>query len=618
MERTLAIAAPKFVGKEILLKGWVHSRRDHGKIMFLDLRDRTGIIQMVSQKDIADVRPEDVVEVVGLVKNRPEAMINAKIDTGTVEIEVKTITVVGKAKELPIPIDTDGLDINEETRLKYRYLDLRRPRLQRNIKLRSKLVDLVRQYLFSQDFTEIETPMLTKSTPEGSRDFLVPSRMQPGKFYALPQSPQQYKQLLMVAGFERYFQIARCMRDEDLRADRGFEHTQIDIELSFVDREDVMKLDEAMMIAVIEKLGYTIKQKPFPVYTYAAAMKEFGADKFDLRSQEEKEAGIMSFAWVVDFPFFEKTPDNKWTFTHNPFSMPKSEHVESLLQKKNIGDILTTQYDLVCNGYEVGGGSIRGHQPEILEAVFEIMGYEKQKIQEQFGHMLEAFTYGVPPHGGLAHGVERLLMTITGEPYLREVVAFPQSAGGKTSVMDAPSIVDNSQLVELGLSQGPKKPGGEAVYERIVAVLTNAHLPFKSYEHEPVRTSVEASQIRDTALHMGLKALVMYADDKPVMITVSADRKVDMKAFKTTFSVKDLRMATPEEVEKVTTVTIGAVPPFGHIFGIPLYMDQSVRDSETIVFNAGLHHKSISLSQKDYEKVANPIVGEYSKIIQTT
>lgn len=458
MQRTLASQTVDIIGSEILLKGWIQSRRDHGKIMFLDLRDRSGLIQMVSVKEIADPRGEDVVEVVGVVKKRPESMVNSKIATGTVEIEVKTIKVVSRAKELPIPIDTDGLDINEEMRLKYRYLDLRRPRLTQNIRLRSKFVDLIRQHLFSLDFTEIETPMLTKSTPEGSRDFLVPSRLQPGKFYALPQSPQQYKQLLMVAGFERYFQIARCMRDEDLRADRGFEHSQIDLEMSFVTREDIMAMDEAMMISVIEALGYTVKQKPFPVFTYAQAMKEFCADKFDLRSEEDKKSGVLAFAWVVDFPFFEKSDENGWTFTHNPFSAPIDEHKEWLLGKKNIGDILTTQYDLVCNGYEVGGGSIRSHEPRILESVFEVMGYDKASIHAQFGHMLEAFEYGVPPHGGLAHGIERLLMTITGEPYLREVVAFPMSSGGKTSVMDAPSFATPAQLKDVGLRLKEEDP----------------------------------------------------------------------------------------------------------------------------------------------------------------
>ena len=623
MQRVLAVETVEKVGSEVLLKGWIHSRRDHGKIMFLDLRDRSGLVQMVSQKEAADVRSEDVVEVVGLVKKRPEAMVNAKIVTGTVEIEVRTISVISDAAELPIPIDGDGLDINEDMRLKYRYLDLRRPRLQRNLKLRSTFVDLARQFLFSQDFTEIETPMLTKSTPEGSRDFLVPSRMQPGKFYALPQSPQQYKQLLMVAGFERYFQIARCMRDEDLRADRGFEHSQIDIEMSFVDRQDVMDLDEAMITTVVEKLGYTVKEKPFPVISYADAIQTYGADKFDMRSEEDKKNGILAFAWVVDFPFFEKT--NKggpalsgaegWTFTHNPFSMPKPEHKEWLLKKEHIGEILTTQYDLVCNGCEVGGGSIRSHEAQVLEAVFAVMGYTKEKIQEQFGHMLEAFSYGVPPHGGLAHGIERLLMTITREPYLREVVAFPQTSGGKTSVMDAPSVVEQSQLIELGISVKANKQDGNSVYEQIVAMLQNAHIPFESFEHEPVHTSEEAAKVRDTDIKLGAKALVMYADGKPIMVAIAGDKKVDMKAFKKQFNVSDLRMATPEEVLRVTSVAIGAVPPFGHIFGIPLFMDRSVQENETVIFNAGLHHRSIQMAREQYEKIARPTVGEYSKVV---
>ena len=613
--RTMAAETIKKVGEEVILQGWIHSRRDHGKIMFLDLRDRTGLVQMVSHRDLADVGSEDVVEVLGLVKARPEGMVNQKIPTGSVEIEVKTINILGRAKTLPFPIDTDGLDINEDVRLKYRYLDLRRPRLQKNIRLRSKLVDLIRQYLFSQDFLEIETPLLTKSTPEGSRDFLVPSRTQPGKFYALPQSPQQYKQLLMVAGFERYFQIARCLRDEDLRADRGFEHTQVDIEMSFVNREDVMALDEAMMINVVEKLGYTIKQKPFPVFTYAEAMKKFGADKFDLRTEEDKKKGIMSYAWVVDFPFFEKMPEGDWTFTHNPFSAPKPEHKEWLLKKEHIGDILTTQYDLVCNGYEIGGGSIRGHEREILEAVFEIMGYKKDKIQEQFGHMLEAFTFGAPPHGGLAHGIERLLMTLTGEPYLREVVAFPMTSGGKTSVMDAPSVVDKQQLIELGLSTKDGRKDGNQVYEQIVAMLKNSHILFDAYEHEPVRTSEEAAKVRNTNPHEGAKALVFYAEGKPLMIVLPGDLKVDMKEFKHQFDVRDLRMATPDEVLTTTGIAIGAVPPFGHIFGLPLYVDRKLQDNERIVFNAGLHNKSIRLKESDWEKVAKPVIGNFSKAL---
>jgi aspartyl-tRNA synthetase len=255
----------------------------------------------------------------------------------------------------------------------------------------------------------------------------------------------------MIAGFEKYFQIARCIRDEDTRADRGFEHTQIDIELSFVEREDVMKLDEALITSVVQELGYTIKQKPFPVFTYNEAMNKFGADKFDLRTEEDKQHNVLAFAWVIDFPFFEKTDDGKWTFTHNPFSAPMPDFREDLLAKRNIEGIVASQYDLVGNGFEVGGGSIRSHEPEVLEAVFEIMGYSKDEIQKQFGHMLRAFTYGAPPHGGIAHGVERLLMTLLNEKYLREVVAFPMTSGGKISVMDAPSAASADQMKELGI-----------------------------------------------------------------------------------------------------------------------------------------------------------------------
>lgn len=439
------------VGQEIELSGWIDTIRDHKKIVFLDLRDRTGKIQVVGDEKLKGLHAEDVVTIRGLVKNRPEKLVNPKMETGSIEMEAVKVTVLATSEPLPLPIDTDGYAINEDTRLQYRYLDLRRARMQRNIILRSKVVNLVREFLFKHDFLEIETPLLTKSTPEGSRDFLVPSRMQPGNFYALPQSPQQYKQLLQVAGFERYFQIARCLRDEDPRADRGFEHTQIDIEMSFVDRSDIMKIDEDLITTVAQQLGYTIKTKPFPVFTYTEATEKFGADKFDLRTDEDKQNGVLAFAWVTDFPFFEKTEGGGWTFTHNPFSAPLPEFRNDLLSRKNIDRIITTQYDLVCNGFEVGGGSIRSHEPDVLESVFEIMGYTKPEVEGQFGHMLNAFKYGAPPHGGIAHGVERLLMTFLNEKYLREVVAFPMTSGGKISVMDAPSPVDPDQLKELGI-----------------------------------------------------------------------------------------------------------------------------------------------------------------------
>jgi aspartyl-tRNA synthetase len=313
-------------------------------------------------------------------------------------------------------------------------------------------VKACRDFLFDQRFVEIETPLLTKATPEGSRDFVVPSRLQPGNFFALPQSPQQYKQLLMTAGFERYFQLSRALRDEDPRADRGFEHTQIDIEMSFVEREDVMQTVEAMVIQSAEKLGFTIKEKPFPRISYKDAIKKYGADKFDLRTEEEKKASVLAYAWVIDFPFFEMdTKTGHWTFTHNPFSQPLPEFRDDHLSGRNIENILTSQYDLVCNGYESGGGSIRAHEPEVLEATYKIMGYSDEEIKNSVGHMIEAFRFGAPPHGGIALGVERNLMNLTGESALREVVAFPMTSSGNTSVMDAPSPLDPQTLQELKL-----------------------------------------------------------------------------------------------------------------------------------------------------------------------
>ena len=446
------------VGREVLIKGWVDVRRDHGKLIFIDLRDASGKVQMValpSHKEAHSsantARPEWVLAVTGKVNQRPEKMVNKEEPNGTIELEITAIEVLNEAETPPLDVRGDGREINEEARLKYRYLDLRRPRLQKNIRIRSEFVDRVRQFLFSNGFTEIETPYFTSTTPEGSRDFVVPSRMYPGKFFALPQSPQQYKQLLMTAGFERYFQIARCFRDEDLRADRGFEHTQIDIEKSFVTREDIMRLDEEMITTVAEAMGYTVKQKPFPRVSYKEAMQKFGADKFDMRTEEEKKKGVLAFAWVIDFPFFEKDKEGKWTFTHNPFSMPAPEHLEWHLKGEHIEEIITQQYDLVCNGFETGGGSIRAHKPEILKATFKTMGYDDGKIERDFGHMLDAFRHGTPPHGGIAHGIERLIMILTGEKELREVQSFPQTSSGRTAVMDAPGELSKEQLKELGL-----------------------------------------------------------------------------------------------------------------------------------------------------------------------
>ena len=459
--RTLITQTSQKVGEVVTLQGWVSSKRDHGKITFIDLRDTSGTVQCVGYQKMGELTPESVVELIGEVKARPAKMVNAEIATGTVEIDVHQYTVLNKTGELPLQVDGDGKDINEEVRLRYRYLDLRRERMNKIIKLRSKYFQAMRSELYSRDFLEVETPMLTKSTKEGARDFIVPSRLQPGKFYALPQSPQQYKQLLMTAGVEKYFQFARCIRDEDLRADRGFEFTQLDLEMSFVKREDVMSTVESIVKNAVKAVGGTLQKENFPVYNYRDAIEQFGADKFDLRSEEEKKNGVLAFAWVINFPFFKKVDkkdaaevlDGKsgWTFTHNPFSGPIPEHEQWLLDGENIDQIVTTQYDLVCNGFEAGGGSIRAHKPELLMSTFKIMGYTAEETQESVGHMLEAFTLGTPPHGGIALGLDRLVMLLANETSLREVIAFPMSSTGKTAVMDAPNEVSEAQLRELHL-----------------------------------------------------------------------------------------------------------------------------------------------------------------------
>ncbi len=459
MKRTWIIETTEAVGEEVLLNGWVHVRRDMGKLIFIELRDKTGLVQVVflpNRKELLEqagvLRSEFVVAIKGRVNARPEKQVKEDHPTGTVEVEALDLEIISEAATPPFEITEDTSKVEENVRLKYRYLDIRTERLKKNLELRSKFVQGCRQYLFKNRFTEVETPLLTKSTPEGSRDFLVPSRHAKGSFYALPQSPQQYKQLLMGGGIERYFQIARALRDEDLRADRGYEHSQVDLEMSFVSQEDVLNTVEEMMIETVEAMGFTIKEKPFPRITYKEAMEKHGADKFDLRTEEEQEAGVLAYAWVVEFPFFEKTESGGWTFSHNPFSMPKEEHIEWLMEGKNIDQIITQQYDLVCNGYESGGGSIRAHKPEILRATYKVMGYSEEETEESIGHMLEAFSFGFPPHGGIALGVERNIMNLTGESYLREVVAFPMSSQGRTAVMEAPAEVTPEQLDELGLS----------------------------------------------------------------------------------------------------------------------------------------------------------------------
>lgn len=460
--RTLAVEIGKNEGEKITLMGWVNIRRDHGKIIFIDLRDRSGLVQCVFlSKDkilfgqAEQLRPEWVIRISGTVNKRPKDLINPDLASGKWEVLVENMEVLTEAETPPIAIDGDGYDIGEENRLKYRYLDLRRERLRKNFRNRHKINQFFRNYLTEKNFVEIETPILSKSTPEGARDFLAPSRIFPGKFYALPQSPQQYKQLLMVAGFENYFQLPRCFRDEDPRGDRQPEFTQLDIEMSFVEEDDVMSLIEEMVVQLIEKNfpDKKIQKKSFPRLPYEDVMKKYKTDRPDLR-KDKKNNDELAFAFVVDFPTFEwKEGDKRWGACHHPFTRPKITDAKELKEqfKKDPSKILAKQYDLVLNGFEIGGGSIRTHNPELLQATFELLGNKKEEIENKFGHLLKAFKYGVPPHGGIAFGLDRLVAILNNEPNIREVIAFPKTGEGQDLMMGAPSEVSKEQLKELHL-----------------------------------------------------------------------------------------------------------------------------------------------------------------------
>lgn len=465
MNRTLVKEVVNRINQNVILFGWISAKRQHGKIAFFDLRDRTGIVQTVDTTGKMAVNNEDVVKIEGMVKARPEKMVNPKIASGTVEIVIEKFEILSKADELPFPIDTPGYDINEDIRMKYRYLDIRRPRMTANLRLRSAITTFIRNFLTNQDFVEVETPMLTKTTPEGARDFVVPSRLQKGKFYALPQSPQQYKQLLMVAGLERYFQIVRCFRDEDPRRDRAYgEFTQLDLEMSFVEQEDILQLTEKLFTELVTKLfpNKHILQTPWPRIPHAQAVLKYGTDKPDLRVNKN-DPDELAFLWTLDFPLFTQQSENDYFYgagsakfapSHHMFTAPHPDDI-SLLSRDPM-KVRGLQHDMVLNGYEVGGGSIRIHQREIQEKIFELIGFTKSQ-KEQFSHMLTAFTYGVPPHGGIAPGIDRFIMALLGEPNVREVMAFPTSASGQTSVMDAPSVLTDGQLKELGIRVAAKE-----------------------------------------------------------------------------------------------------------------------------------------------------------------
>ena len=571
------------IGRTVTLAGWVNRRRDMGGVIFIDLRDRAGKTQAVVDSGrtpagfttAEGIRSEYVAQVTGVVSRRPAGQENMNLPTGEIEILVDKVVILNTAKTTPFLIDRDD-PVDETTRLRYRYLDLRRERMQRNIILRHNAVKFIRDFLATRDFVEIETPILFKSTPEGARDYLVPSRVHPGKFYALPQSPQQLKQLLMVAGYERYFQIARCFRDEDLRADRQPEFTQLDMEMSFIERDDLLNLIEELMAGMVQAVSLVpLVSTKFPRLSYAEATERFGTDRPDLRYGMElkdisdivrdsafrvfaenvaagkpvkaicapgcgvysrkqldeleeiargqgakalawlaiqPETGEMrgpiakfftvdqliaiterldarpgdlilissdtktivnnvlstlrtelarrlgytdkkelSFAWVIDFPLFEEgLEDGHFAPSHHMFTAPKPEHIPLL--DTDPAAVLSQQYDLVCNGFEVAGGSIRIHDQDLQAKIMSLIGFSMEQAREQFGHLLEAFEYGAPPHGGIAPGIDRLVALMAGEPNIREVMAFPKTAQATDLMADAPSIVLQRQLDELQLA----------------------------------------------------------------------------------------------------------------------------------------------------------------------
>lgn len=465
MNRTYIRDLKNHIGKEVQIKGWIDVRRDHGKLIFVDIRDMSGKIQCVALPNNKNahetsnkIRAEWVVRATGIVNKRPEKMVSKDDANGDIEIELKEVEVLNEALTPPFDIRSAGADINEDVRLKYRYLDLRRPRMQKNIRMRDKIISFFRDYMHKNDFVEIETPILMKGTPEGSREYVVPSRLEKGKFYVLPQSPQQFKQLSMVAGFEKYFQVARCFRDEDTRGDRQPEFTQLDFEMSFVTQEEILVYTEAMFIELIKTLypSKKISSLPFPRLTYAECIQKYGTDKPDLR-KDKNDKDELAFAWIVDFPMFEKDQDGELQAAHHPFCSIKEEDVEKFMSGKDLLSIRANSYDLVLNGYELSSGSIRIHKSEMQQKVFEYLNISAEEQQARFGHMLEAFKYGTPPHGGFAPGIDRIVMLLENEPNIREVIAFAKTGEGKDLMMGAPDEISDKQLKELGIELKKKK-----------------------------------------------------------------------------------------------------------------------------------------------------------------
>ena len=462
MNRILSNQLDSRVDENVVIAGWLQTKRSHGKILFFDVRDRAGITQVIFLPGFKDFEKaqalpiESVVEITGTVVKRPQKLVNENIGSGNIEIQAHELNIISTANQLPFDLN-DTQSISEETRLKYRYLDLRSPRMKSNVIARSRIYQFVIDYLAANDFIYIQTPLLSKSTPEGARDYLVPSRKHLNKFFALPQSPQQYKQLLMVAGMERYFQISPCFRDEDSRADRSpGEFYQIDMEMSFVTQDDILNITEDMFCSMIKKLypDKKITLQPFPRLKYDEVIKRYGTDKPDLRKNKD-DSDELAFAWIVDFPLFTKQSQDdffhgsgKSAFapSHHMFTAPKTEDIQLL--DTDPSKARAYQHDLVLNGVEVGGGSIRIHDPKIQQKIWDLIGFSNDQ-KEQFKHLIEAFKFGVPPHGGIAPGFDRIIAILQNEKNIREVIAFPLNGEARDLLMDAPSSVNDDQLKEL-------------------------------------------------------------------------------------------------------------------------------------------------------------------------
>jgi len=440
----------------VTLCGWVAARRDHGKLIFIDIRDRYGITQVVFVPSVSPdahataskLGPEFVIKVTGKVGVRPPKMVNAEIPTGEVEVAAQQLEILNTSLT-PVFEITDSVEAAEESRLTYRYLDIRRPKMLKALEIRHQLSSIIHRILGDEKFLYVETPFLTKSTPEGARDFLVPARLNPGKFFALPQSPQLFKQMLMVSGIDRYYQIARCFRDEDLRADRQPEFTQLDMEMSFVTEEDIFAISEKLFQTILKEIKGVDIQIPFPRMSHAQAMKEYKSDKPDIRKNKDEFA----FLWVVDFPMFKYNKEEKrWEGEHHPFTSIREEDL-TLLEQNQFEKARARSYDLVLNGNELGSGSIRIHKKDMQKKIFDIIGFSEEEAERRFGFLLKAFEYGAPPHAGIAFGIDRLVAILSGLESIRDAIAFPKTQKGNCLVTDAPSDIDEKQLKDLGLKK---------------------------------------------------------------------------------------------------------------------------------------------------------------------